>query len=218
MGDQHENSGGVTNVAVEFGDEILVSTTNLKGVITSANRAFIDISGYTEDELMGSQHNIVRHPDMPSAAFKDMWDTLKSDRPWTGIVKNRCKNGDHYWVRANVTPLRDRGRTVGYMSVRTSPSQQELRDAEALYDDLNANRGSMQASYSGGLKYKWQGLGVRNHLFVFTALALLMTIAQGGITAALGTGLGMGIGLVAMLAVLATHWLSHQINRPWYGH
>ena len=211
-----KTSGSVTNVAVEFGDEILVSTTNLKGVITSANRAFIDISGYTEDELMGSQHNIVRHPDMPSAAFKDMWDTLKSDRPWTGIVKNRCKNGDHYWVRANVTPLRDRGRTVGYMSVRTSPSQQELRDAEALYDDLNANRGSMQASYSGGLKYKWQGLGVRNHLFVFTALALLMTIAQGGITAALGTGLGMGIGLVVMLAVLGGYalWLSNQINRP----
>ncbi|MGD2007269.1 MAG: methyl-accepting chemotaxis protein [Cellvibrionales bacterium] len=211
-----KTSGSVTNVGVEFGDEILVSTTNLKGVITSANRAFIDISGYTEDELMGSQHNIVRHPDMPSAAFKDMWDTLKADRPWTGIVKNRCKNGDHYWVRANVTPLRDRGRTVGYMSVRTSPSQQELRDAEELYDKLNANRGTMQASYSGGLKHKLQGLGVRNHLFLFAALAVLMSLVSAGITGALGGTLGIGVGLVATLAVLGGYalWLSKQIVQP----
>ena len=211
-----KTSGNVTNVGVEFGDEILVSTTNLKGVITSANRAFIEISGYTESELIGSQHNIVRHPEMPSAAFKDMWDTLKADRPWTGMVKNRCKNGDHYWVRANVTPLRDRGRTVGYMSVRTSPTQQELRDAEALYDQLNTNRGTLAASYTGGWQHTFQGLGIRNHLFLFTGVALLMTLVSAGITSTLSGVLGMGVGLAATLAVLGGYaaWLSKQIVQP----
>src|SRR6056300_637481 len=99
----------VTNNEIDIGNDILVSTTNLKGVITSCNRAFIEIAGYSESELVGVQHNVVRHPDVPAAAFKDMWDTLKEDRPWTGIVKNRAASGDHYWVRANVTPLRERG-------------------------------------------------------------------------------------------------------------
>ncbi|KRT56418.1 PAS domain-containing protein [endosymbiont of Ridgeia piscesae] len=86
-------------------DTIIVSTTDLKGMITSANGAFIEISGFSEAELLGRNHNIVRHPDVPAAAFQDLWDTIKRGHPWTGIVKNRAKSGDHYWVKANVTPI-----------------------------------------------------------------------------------------------------------------
>ena len=84
---------------------VLISKTDTKGIITYANDAFVEISGYTREELIGKSHNIVRHPDMPPQAFKWLWDTLKSERPWRGIVKNRCKNGDHYWVKANIAPI-----------------------------------------------------------------------------------------------------------------
>ena len=83
----------------------LVSMTDLRGRITYCNPAFVEVSGYEFDELVGQPHNLIRHPDMPSEAFRDMWQTVKSGRPWTAMVKNRCKNGDHYWVNANVTPI-----------------------------------------------------------------------------------------------------------------
>jgi len=114
-------------------DQTLISVTDLKGRITYANKAFISISGYSTEELLGQPHNIVRHPDMPEEAFRDMWATLELGRPWTGLVKNRRKNGDHYWVRANVTPMRDADRVVGYLSVRTAPGEDETAAAEQLY-------------------------------------------------------------------------------------
>lgn len=117
--------------------DTIVSTTDLKGAITSVNPDFIRISGFTEAELIGSNHNIVRHPDMPPAAFEDLWNTVKAGRPWTGIVKNRCKNGDYYWVEANVTPLRQNGQVVGYMSVRNKPTRRQIEEAEALYQQWN---------------------------------------------------------------------------------
>jgi aerotaxis receptor len=100
----------------------IVTKTDVKGSITYANRAFIEISGFTEAELLGKNHNIVRHPDMPPSAFADLWDTVKTGKPWRGIVKNRAKNGDFYWVEAYVTPITEHGRIVGYMSVRSRPS------------------------------------------------------------------------------------------------
>ncbi|WP_046157742.1 PAS domain-containing protein [Chromobacterium vaccinii] len=96
----------------------IVTKTDLKGQITYANRAFIDISGFSEEELIGQSHNVVRHPDMPEEAFADLWDTIKSGRPWKGLVKNRSKQGHFYWVEAYVTPICENGRPVGYMSVR----------------------------------------------------------------------------------------------------
>ena len=90
-----------------------VSRTDLQGNITFANADFIEASGYTEDELLGQQHNIVRHPDMPVEAFADLWKYLKSGRSWTGMVKNRRKNGDHYWVLSNASPMWERGQVVG---------------------------------------------------------------------------------------------------------
>jgi aerotaxis receptor len=106
--------------------ELLVSQTNLKGVITYVNQAFIDVSGFTEDELMGAPQNILRHPDMPVEAFADLWQTLQAGLPWTGLIKNRCKNGDYYWVTANVTPIKENGQSTGYMSVRVKPSRAEI--------------------------------------------------------------------------------------------
>ncbi len=116
----------------------IVSKTDLKGRITYVNREFIEVSGFLESELIGKSHNIVRHPDMPPEAFKDLWDTVKAGKPWNGIVKNRCKNGDYYWVEANVAPIREGGRVAGYMSVRSKPSRQQIDAADALYAEMRA--------------------------------------------------------------------------------
>ena len=118
----------------------IVSTTDLKGIITYANQDFIEVSGFTEEELLRKNHNIVRHPDMPPAAFADLWQTIKAGKPWMGIVKNRCKNGDHYWVDAYVTPIFEHGKVVGYQSVRVKPKREDVQRAEKLYASLNAQK------------------------------------------------------------------------------
>lgn len=110
--------------------ETVISYTNLKGQITRANDAFVELSGFTREELIGQPHNLVRHPDMPPEAYRDLWDTLKKGRPWSGIVKNRRKDGDHYWVRAYASPLADQ---TGYVSVRVAATRQEISAAEDLY-------------------------------------------------------------------------------------
>ena len=114
----------------------VVSSTNTKGVITHANQAFVDISSFTHEELVGISHNIVRHPDMPPAAFKNLWDTLEEGRPWMGVVKNRTKHGDYYWVDAFVTPSLDGDRVNGYESVRVTPRKEDVARAETLYQQL----------------------------------------------------------------------------------
>ncbi len=117
----------------------IVSRTDLKGSITYANDAFIEMSGFTNEELLGQNHNIVRHPDVPPQAFADLWENLKEDRPWRGIVKNRAKNGDHYWVDALVVPVRKDNQTIGYMSVRTEATRQQVAAAEPAYRALMAS-------------------------------------------------------------------------------
>jgi aerotaxis receptor len=121
-------------------DDRLISTTDLKGIITDCNAAFARVSGFSRDELLGRPHNIVRHPDMPADAYKDLWESLKDGRPWLGLVKNRCKNGDHYYVEAHVTPIFDNGRIVGYQSVRSRPERSVVIRAESLYGRLKAGR------------------------------------------------------------------------------
>jgi len=131
------NNQPVTQKEVIFpAGKMIVSKTDLQGRITFVNRDFIDISGFTESELLGQSHNIVRHPDMPSAAFADLWGNLKTGRPWTGLVKNRCKNGDHYWVVANATPIFENGQVSGYMSVRSLPTRTQVDAAEKAYREL----------------------------------------------------------------------------------
>jgi len=147
-----KNNGPVTQKEVPFpAGQYLVSKTDLKGIITYCNDAFIALSGYNSDELLGKSHNIVRHPDMPPAAFEDLWKTVKTGRPWRGVVKNRCKNGDHYWVDAFVVPLRRNGQAIGYMSVRSAPSREQVRGAEGLYQQINAGKAGLPKAGVGFL-------------------------------------------------------------------
>lgn len=121
-------------------EQQLISSTDIKGTILHCNDAFISISGFSREELVGKPHNIVRHPDMPEAAFKTMWSYLQQGKPWMGLVKNRCKNGDYYWVNAYVTPVTEHGRVVGYESVRSVPSREQVAHAERLYTAINAGK------------------------------------------------------------------------------
>ena len=133
----------VTQQEYRFGSEqTLVSVTDLKGRITYCNRAFVEVSGYATSELLGQPHNLVRHPDMPEEAFRDMWETIQAKLPWTGLVKNRRKNGDHYWVLANATPMLDGEQITGYLSVRTVPSTEAVKAAELLYSRMREERKS----------------------------------------------------------------------------
>lgn len=124
--------------------ETIVSKTDLQGNITYINQDFINVSGFTEDELIGSPQNIVRHPDMPQEAFADFWRTLKSGKAWTGMVKNRCKNGDHYWVEANAAPMLENGQVVGYTSIRTKPGKEQVNGAERTYREIKGGNKELQ--------------------------------------------------------------------------
>lgn len=117
--------------------DFLVSQTDEKGRILFANEDFCKIAGYTLDELIGQPHNIIRHPDMPKAAFKDLWDTVQKGKIWTGYVKNRTKDGGYYWVYATVFPniACEEGK-CGFMSCRRKPSREEIAEAESLYQTM----------------------------------------------------------------------------------
>lgn len=134
-------------------DEVLVSKTDLAGIITYCNQAFIHISGYDDRELIGSPHNLVRHPDVPPEIFADCWATIKGGNPWNGIVKNRCKNGDYYWVEANITPLLEHGEMVGYVSLRYRPSAQQIATAEQAYQAVRDGLPAARLSNKPDLGY-----------------------------------------------------------------
>lgn len=163
---------------------VLISKTDTKGIITYCNDEFIAMSGYLRDELIGRSHNIVRHPDMPPQAFKWLWDTLKSERPWRGMVKNRCKNGDHYWVRATVAPIIEGGKTIGYVSVRKGPTREQIAQAEAYYRELNRSGAQVMSKFE---KYKVKNWPMRLKLqtAIQIPLLLLLTVAQIYVTDAL---------------------------------
>lgn len=136
-----KNNLPITDQEIILPDNVqLVTATDLKGQITYCNQEFINMSGFSESELMGSSHNIVRHPDMPEAAFDDLWSTLKQKKPWLGLVKNRSKNGDFYWVEAYVTPVFKNGEVSGYESVRVAPDAKCIKRAENLYRQLNKGK------------------------------------------------------------------------------
>lgn len=180
--------------------ETLLSTTDTASHITYANAAFIRTSGFDMDELLGQPHNQVRHPDMPPEAFADMWRCLKAGQSWTALVKNRRKNGDHYWVRANAAPMRRNGRHVGYLSVRTKPSRDEIEATEVLYRRFKEGR-------AGHLAFH-RGLIVRTGLMRWaSALQLLPTVWRIrlpllAVGAVLGAGLALsGLGTVAVVGM-----------------
>jgi len=135
------NNEPVTGNEVILADDcVIVSRTDLKGQITYVNKAFLDVSGFAEAELLGQPHNVVRHPDMPPEAYADLWARLQAGEPWVGLVKNRCKNGDHYWVEAHVSPLREGGQVVGYLSVRRKPERARVAAAEQVYRQFREGR------------------------------------------------------------------------------
>ncbi len=148
-------------------EQTLVSVTDLKGRITYCNSAFVAVSGYSSAELLGQPHNLVRHPDMPEEAFRDMWETIQQKLPWTGLVKNRRKNGDYYWVRANATPMLDGTQVTGYLSVRTVPSAADIAAAEQLYAQMRseAQAGRRVLSLSQGQVVRLDLVGRVQKLF-----------------------------------------------------
>ncbi len=158
-----KNNQPVSQREVNFpANTYLVSRTDLKGIITYANDAFVDISGFSREELIGKNHNVVRHPDMPEAAFADLWQTVKSGLPWRGLVKNRCKNGDFYWVEAFVVPMKKNDQVTGYMSVRTPADGARRAAAEAAYRNAG-QKGPLPASGRRSLSLRariWATMGV----------------------------------------------------------
>ncbi|GAB6141986.1 hypothetical protein JCM14076_27150 [Methylosoma difficile] len=127
----------VTDIETPYPDgKLIVSTTDKNGIITNANKAFIEMSGYFEEELIGSPHSILRHPDMPSAAFKDLWETVNRGEKWQGFVKNLRKDGGYYWVKATVIPNVRNGQVVSYTSVRRKPSRSKVEESILLYKGM----------------------------------------------------------------------------------
>ncbi|WP_281349786.1 methyl-accepting chemotaxis protein [Dechloromonas hortensis] len=175
----------VSNVEVILGeDTLIVSKTDLKGQITYINKDFINISGFTQAELLGQPHNLVRHPDMPVEAFADFWRDLKDGRPWTGLVKNRCKNGDFYWVLATATPILENGQVTGYMSVRRKASQAQIAEADSayrLFREKRAGRSQIRHGQvvSGG-PGPLAGLSLKSRMVAgFAALLLALVVVAG---------------------------------------
>ncbi|MEE3636214.1 PAS domain-containing methyl-accepting chemotaxis protein [Pseudomonas sp. AL 58] len=163
-------------------EQRLISTTDLNSRITYCNDAFISISGFTNEELVGQTHNLVRHPDMPPAVFAHMWETIKQGKPWMGVVKNRAKNGDFYWVSAYVTAIYENGRISGYESVRSVPSREQIRRASALYARLRQGRSALPVAARLGtqLAHGWPllvagGVSAAGYLWLpqFAALGVL---------------------------------------------
>ena len=185
------------------GDAPLVSRTDLRGVIVYVNTEFVRISGFTEAELLGQPHNLIRHPDMPPAAFADLWRTLQAGRPWVGMVKNRRKNGDHYWVVAHVTPYHEGGRHVGYMSVRMRASRSQVEAAERDYAAILAGSSALQVRH--GARVAPERLRALNPLWRLSLRQRLMLAAAG--VGVFGLGLALmgsaGASLPALLGVAA---------------
>ena len=195
-------------------DITLMSTTDLQSYITHANDTFVQVSGYQLNELLDKPHNLVRHPDMPKAAFADMWYTLKQGEPWSGIVKNRRKNGDHYWVRANAVPMVREGRVTGYMSIRTRATDEEIAAVEPLYKALNEGRCNrrihkglvVRKGWLGKLPampIRWQVRSVMAFMFVLLAVALQQMGAEWPLLL-----------MSALVMLLGTAIFEWQIVRP----
>lgn len=165
---------------------VLISKTDTKGIISYCNDAFEQLSGYSRAELIGKSHNIVRHPDMPEQAFKWLWDTLNVGRPWRGMVKNLCKNGDHYWVRATVAPIIENGRTTGYVSMRRAPTRDQINAAEALYRE-HKRTGAVFVSAHENWKFKNWSLKSKLQLVIQGALLVVLGFGQWFISTRLST-------------------------------
>jgi len=189
----------------------ILSTTDLQGTITYANPDFVAISGFTEDELLGEHHNTVRHPDMPEAAFADLWQTLQANKSWMGVVKNRCKNGDHYWVSAFATPVCRDGKVVEYQSVRTRPQPEQIQAAEALYAQLRGGRVAKSLRCALGLRERTALLAAAGGAFGVVLGSLLAATPVAATVAGLALGGAIAVAVTMSLAPLSR--LAQQARR-----
>lgn len=163
----NRNNQTVVNAEVTFANDVeLISTTDTRGVITYANPAFCQVSGYSNEELLGKNHNLVRHPEMPKAAFADLWLNLQQKQSWRGMVKNRCKDGRYYWVDAFITPIYQQHQLVGFQSVRKAPSRELIHRAEHCYQQIQ------QGKTLGGWRLNHH---LRNWTAIIATLALVST-------------------------------------------
>jgi len=218
------NNQPVTQQEYQYPDDAtLMSTTDVNSQITYANDAFIEVSGFASEDIIGQPHNIVRHPDMPPQAFKDMWATLQQGFPWTALVKNRRRNGDHYWVRANVVPIIRGGKTRGYLSVRTKPTAAEITETQFLYDKINRGELNNRRLHKGllirtgltrglsvlkTLSVRWR---IRSGLF---AVLLAGTLLISTLSALPSMQMISALVLNAVLIFFLGLWLEWQITRP----
>ncbi|MBD5772738.1 methyl-accepting chemotaxis protein [Marinomonas colpomeniae] len=184
----------VTHQEKKFKQDVkLVSTTDLDGNIVHCNAAFVEISGFEESELIGSPHNIVRHPDMPQEAFQVMWETLKQGNAWMGLVKNRCKNGDFYWVDAYVTPVMEGGKVIGYESVRTVPDRDDVARAEKIYRKIIEGKRVFPIAFMS-----WKVL--------LPLVGVMLSVVVGSLDLLYGAGVLM----VTSLLMNVLFWLNHS--------
>ncbi len=194
----------VTEIEYPVSDEtLIVSRTDLKGKIAYFNEDFVAAAGFTSEELMGQPHNMIRHPDMPPAAFQNLWDTLKAGKPWLGAVKNRRKNGDYYWVLATASPIRENGQVTGYTSIRTRLPADQRKLAEEVYAAIRENKPHNYRIDAGIIRRR----SLFDHLSIFTrtlkARLSTMMVVQMLFMLALGAGGAMwGTGSAALILPL----------------
>ncbi|WP_317419668.1 MULTISPECIES: PAS domain-containing methyl-accepting chemotaxis protein [unclassified Morganella (in: enterobacteria)] len=211
-----KNNMPVTQHEYSLNDNaILMSTTDTQSHITYANSAFITASGFEEEQLTGQPHNIIRHPDMPPAAFADMWYTLQQGDSWTGIIKNRCRNGDHYWVRANVTPVWHDKKLTGYISVRTVPSRDEIKKSASLYSRLKNNKLNGYRLFKGVIirkgklaflsLMKWLPVGKRINYSLLSVMLLTLALLFSPLNPFIQAG-----GVVTLFILLSLYLLSQM--------
>jgi len=202
----------------------LVSMTDTQSNITYVNDEFARISGFQRSELIGQPHNLVRHPDMPPSVFADMWTTIKAGKPWEGVVKNRCKNGDFYWVDANVTPIKEHGAVVGFVSIRSRASRSQVLEAEQFYSRLNRGASWAEAEH---VAQPWipfpamsltQRLGLSSGVTIgYFLLLLLPVFASGGQLSGstlelLGLGAAAGLAGGVFLTVMLVRVMNLQLG------
>ena len=193
----------ITSKEVHFSQDIeIISTTNLKGIIETANEDFINISGFDWDEIEGKNHNLVRHPDMPAEAFADLWQSCKANKPWMGMVKNRCKNGDYYWVDAYVRPLYVDGKVEGFQSVRAKPEKEWVDRADKLYTKIMASKSEddKRRSKLDAVKLSRLPLGISEKMTLAFSTILVPLLLVMGVMGSVGLPLLIGSGVIALIA------------------
>jgi len=204
----------VTNIEHTMKDGvILVSKTNLRGITTEANQAFMDIAMMDESDMIGKNHNVVRHPDMPPEAFEDLWNTVKQGRPWLGYVKNRCKNGDFYWVEANVSPVFKNGQVVEYLSVRSKPSAMGVDSASQLYAKIKAGKASLTPKgLIAKVKRFISDVSIKKMLAVFLSIVIAaiwgLSFIEGDLT---HTTALIADSMMSALLVFLYFWLNNSV-------